>query len=305
MCRYLPPLELLKTTGPLINSKNETVDVKTLDGKVVALYFSGSWCAPCKEFTKTLKTVYQQLHDADKPFEVVLVGVNDPAPNGYAYLETMPWLAVPPDAALRLTRIISAAEIQAVPTLLIYDEKGELITPHGVNRLMQEGAEYPWKVPPVVELSQALPVDVELLSRPCFMLFMEGASDDTQAALSKAFNTLQEEQDKEGKPAPGAFPRPVQFLTAKKSSELGNRLRSIFKLEAVAPMDKFLKSKAATNRPALVLLEMYRSRYYVHPVEEDLSEEGVRAVLAKFKDGSLEWTKLGGEESPEEGATEA
>jgi len=124
----------------LINAQNETVDANAaLSGKVVGLYFSGSWCSPCKEFTKTLKATYQTLLGSDKPFEVVLVPVNDASHAAYEYLSTQPWLSVPPDAALRLTRIISSAEIQAVPTLLIYDEKGELITPHGTARLSQPG----------------------------------------------------------------------------------------------------------------------------------------------------------------------
>lgn len=40
------------------------VGPEALDGKVLALYFSASWCAPCKQFTPILKKVYNKLVEA-------------------------------------------------------------------------------------------------------------------------------------------------------------------------------------------------------------------------------------------------
>jgi thiol-disulfide isomerase/thioredoxin len=71
------------------------VDVKDLEGKVVGLYFSASWCPPCKRFTPVLAEAYKHLQKDGKPFEVVFVSL-DNDPNAYAnYLRAMPWLAVP------------------------------------------------------------------------------------------------------------------------------------------------------------------------------------------------------------------
>ncbi|CAN0477989.1 unnamed protein product, partial [Ectocarpus sp. 8 AP-2014] len=43
------------------------VTAEALEGKVLAVYFSASWCAPCKQFTPILKSVYSKLQkDGEK-----------------------------------------------------------------------------------------------------------------------------------------------------------------------------------------------------------------------------------------------
>lgn len=45
-----------------------------LQGKVVLLYFSASWCGPCHQFTPILKDFYEELADQDDAnFEIVYV----------------------------------------------------------------------------------------------------------------------------------------------------------------------------------------------------------------------------------------
>ena len=43
---------------------------EALAGKIVALYFSASWCPPCKLFTPVLKAAYEAANKAGKRFEV-------------------------------------------------------------------------------------------------------------------------------------------------------------------------------------------------------------------------------------------
>lgn len=45
-------------------SDGKEVGMEALDGKVLAVYFSASWCAPCKQFTPILKSVYNTLKEA-------------------------------------------------------------------------------------------------------------------------------------------------------------------------------------------------------------------------------------------------
>ena len=47
--------------------------LEPLDGKIVALYFSASWCGPCQQFTPLLKTFYTAIKRLGKPFEIVFV----------------------------------------------------------------------------------------------------------------------------------------------------------------------------------------------------------------------------------------
>jgi thiol-disulfide isomerase/thioredoxin len=52
-------LELLGTS--LVGKGGKEVAVSSLQGKVVALYFSASWCGPCKAFTPALTSLYETL----------------------------------------------------------------------------------------------------------------------------------------------------------------------------------------------------------------------------------------------------
>lgn len=45
----------------LLQSDGTEVTAEALEGKVLAVYFSASWCAPCKQFTPILKSVYNKL----------------------------------------------------------------------------------------------------------------------------------------------------------------------------------------------------------------------------------------------------
>ena len=55
----------------LLNSNGKEVSSKLLKGKYVGLYFSASWCGPCRSFTPELIRFRNQYKDN---FEVILVG---------------------------------------------------------------------------------------------------------------------------------------------------------------------------------------------------------------------------------------
>lgn len=63
--------------------------------KVVAVYFSASWCPPCRQFTPVLAKLYGELNKR-RPgqFEVVWVSGDRTQEDFLAYYKKMPWLAV-------------------------------------------------------------------------------------------------------------------------------------------------------------------------------------------------------------------
>ena len=69
---------------------------EALAGKIVALYFSASWCPPCKLFTPVLKAAYEAANKAGKRFEVVWVSSDYDAASQQAYMEAKhgDWLQV-------------------------------------------------------------------------------------------------------------------------------------------------------------------------------------------------------------------
>ncbi|MFP6892619.1 MAG: thioredoxin-like domain-containing protein, partial [Opitutales bacterium] len=80
------PDELLDATGKAVSGE-------TLSGKYVGLYFSASWCPPCRTFTPRLV----EFHKANKDkFEVLLVSADnsEKAQANYMKKYMMPWLAV-------------------------------------------------------------------------------------------------------------------------------------------------------------------------------------------------------------------
>jgi endonuclease/exonuclease/phosphatase family metal-dependent hydrolase/thiol-disulfide isomerase/thioredoxin len=62
--------------------------------EVVGLYFSGSWCAPCKHFTKTLIRLYHELKASGKRMEIVFVSEDEDEERMEMYYRDMPWLAL-------------------------------------------------------------------------------------------------------------------------------------------------------------------------------------------------------------------
>ena len=64
--------------------------------KVIGLYFSAHWCAPCRAFTPRLLQFYQEKKAvAEDDFEIIFVS-SDSTSGGFAtYSASMPWLSKP------------------------------------------------------------------------------------------------------------------------------------------------------------------------------------------------------------------
>ena len=77
----------------LLDPKGNKVSPDILEGKYVGLYFSASWCGPCRAFTPSL-IKFRNEHRAE--FEVVLVGADGSsrAQANYMRKYKMPWLAM-------------------------------------------------------------------------------------------------------------------------------------------------------------------------------------------------------------------
>ena len=116
--------------GPeLINAAGEKVSTSSLAGKVVGLYFSAEWCGACRAFTPELVKLRDSA--ADK-FEVVFVSSDRSPEAQQKYMKDykMNWLAVPHDSPLR-EQLQQKYDIQGIPSLVIIDDQGNLITNEG------------------------------------------------------------------------------------------------------------------------------------------------------------------------------
>ncbi|XP_031123662.1 probable nucleoredoxin 1 [Ipomoea triloba] len=122
----------------------EQVKVSCITGKIVGLYFSGSWCGPCQQFTTNLVETYEALLPRGD-FEVVFVSSDKDEASFHSYFEKMPWLAVPfSDVETRKT-LKQTFKVRAIPHLVILDETGKVSSGEGIRLVKHFGAEgYPF-----------------------------------------------------------------------------------------------------------------------------------------------------------------
>lgn len=119
----------------LVNANGSAVDPEvTEDCRYFALYYSASWCGPCRAFTPKLKKFYA-THRGRGEFEVILISTdrNENSMMRYMKKAEMPWSAVSfskiADSGLLNRNIIRANEKGSfpLPYLVIVDRSGKIV----------------------------------------------------------------------------------------------------------------------------------------------------------------------------------
>ena len=115
---------------------------------------SADWCRPCREFTPDLVSFYNKMNSRrgkkDK-FEIVWVSRCRDFDSFGQYFTHMNWLALPPEEAMgRRGQMLSEKyKVKSIPTLVLLDEVGGVITTDGRNKIPQDkaGIGFPWRNP--------------------------------------------------------------------------------------------------------------------------------------------------------------
>jgi len=118
------------------------VSTDTLAGKTLGIYFSAHWCPPCRGFTPVLVETYNELTAAGKSFDLVFVSSDRSKEEMANYMtETkMPWKGLPYDKRDKKKLLGQKFEIQGIPTLIIVDKDGKVITASGRMDISSKGA---------------------------------------------------------------------------------------------------------------------------------------------------------------------
>lgn len=113
----------------LINRSGKKVPTETaLNGKMVAIYASASWCGPCRAFTPKLVDFYKKVAKS-APMELIFLSSDKTEDAMMAYMkkDDMPWLAIPYDHPQRV-KLMRKLGGPGIPRLYIFDAQGKMIS---------------------------------------------------------------------------------------------------------------------------------------------------------------------------------
>ncbi|KAL5552876.1 hypothetical protein UlMin_040277 [Ulmus minor] len=140
------PVPLLSSEARdfLVRNNGDQVKISSLSGKIVGLYFSGSWCGPCRSFTPSLVEVYQEVTSKGE-FEVVFISSDRDDESFNEYFSKMPWLAIPFSDLDTRKRLKDLFKVRGIPNLVILDANGKVSTEQGTRFVREYGVDaYPF-----------------------------------------------------------------------------------------------------------------------------------------------------------------
>ena len=113
----------------LLSHEGKKVKTSALTDKFVGIYFSASWCPPCRTFTPKLVDFRNQNQDQ---FEVVFVSSDGSQEDQFKYIKkaNMKWLTLPngSDAGSAIAKKFA---IRGIPSLVIVSPEGKVISKNG------------------------------------------------------------------------------------------------------------------------------------------------------------------------------
>ncbi|KAK6926052.1 Thioredoxin-like fold [Dillenia turbinata] len=138
----------------LIRNNGDKVEIQSLKGKKVGLYFSGSWCGPCRGFTPDLVEVYNECASKGD-FEIIFISRDKDDEAFNAYFSKMPWLAIPFSDSETRDSLRNLFKVRGIPYFVIIDENGKVVTEKGTTIVREYGADaYPFTLEKINELKE-------------------------------------------------------------------------------------------------------------------------------------------------------
>ncbi|XP_066877749.1 nucleoredoxin isoform X2 [Kogia breviceps] len=251
--------------GPLLRNNGQSLESSSLEGSHVGVYFSAHWvagnweegtnvrlqdathvfqCPPCRSLTRVLVESYRKIKEAGQKFEIIFVSADRSEDSFKQYFSEMPWLAVPYTDEARRSRLNRLYGIQGIPTLIVLDPQGEVITRQGrVEVLNDEDCRgFPWHPKPVLELSDSNAV--QLNEGPCLVLFVDSEDDGESEAAKQLIQPIAEKIIAKYKAKEEEAP--LLFFVAGED-DMTDSLRDYTNLPEAAPLLTILDMSARAN----------------------------------------------------------
>lgn len=145
----------LSFVGADANAPMQTVNTLSgLAGSYVGIYFSASWCPPCKQFTPILANTFQNIRASGKPFQIVFVSSDKDEADYEEYTRHQAeiggsWFAVPwqtVEAQGFRDNLSRMYGVKGIPHFVLLSPDGQLVCKEGRNAVMQDqsGMMFPW-----------------------------------------------------------------------------------------------------------------------------------------------------------------
>ncbi len=122
----------------------EAVPLDRYNGKLVALYYTASWCGPCRQFSPHLVALHSQVQAAGsgaEPFDVLMVSWDEDAQarQAYAARHGMRWAACSGEVADELTLRYDVKSIPAIVVVEVSEDgsQARLVSSNGRVDLAQ------------------------------------------------------------------------------------------------------------------------------------------------------------------------
>ena len=106
---------LVKKDGAVVTAPTDEV---VGNKKFVIVYFSASWCGPCRKFTPLLSVCYEDRTDVNES-QVVFVSADQDLEGFDSYFEEMPWSAVPFDKDDKRDEISGKFNVAGIPRVVV------------------------------------------------------------------------------------------------------------------------------------------------------------------------------------------
>lgn len=129
-------LDLFGEGDVIVDKNGKKTNAKSLSGKVVGLYFSASWCPPCRGFTPALANKYKEIHENGNQFEIVFLSSDRDKKSCNEYYANMPWKCLDFNEREIKEKLSREFKVEGIPTLVLLNSKGEVITTNGRSVIM-------------------------------------------------------------------------------------------------------------------------------------------------------------------------
>jgi len=129
----------------LVKNDGTEVPVTSLNGKHIALYASASWCGPCQQVTPMLAAIYPMFKE-EYDVEFVLLPFCRTEQKFNEYFQKMPWPSVPYSQKKAVGDRLPI-NVKGFPTIFIIDPQGNLVTSKGLEGILKDPQNFPWRPP--------------------------------------------------------------------------------------------------------------------------------------------------------------